>query len=362
MFLFFSNHRLFVTLILTVLLLLNFTIAQSRNISESLARNGCLNVVIVNDFAYAACGQEIEVVALTTFERRLISVAADDISADVNAGLLFTQSGRNLTMLSLEDPFQPSVVTTATTNFSFFSGVSALSGVLAVSGGARGANTQIYTYTPTSLTLRSASIEAVDSATGNPDVLLAQTSMGLVAYYSQDIGSVANFAIRAVSLSNQGEITSDTEAVVLTAGRFNFSLDLGPTNFPVESEFLDGRLYVAHFAAQGLEVINTQANDGKQLEQVIALPFVPTNVATDGTLLFVVGSTNNSVAVVNPVTRAVIFNNDQTLSRPTGIAASTSHIVVADRDNGLIVINRTVIPNQVLPVMTPVILFLLEGA
>ena len=73
------NLTLLFSITLTSLLTLNSSYAQSTN--SSLASNGCLNVVIANDFAYAACGQEIEVISLTTLERRLINVAADDISA-----------------------------------------------------------------------------------------------------------------------------------------------------------------------------------------------------------------------------------------------------------------------------------------
>ena len=354
------NLTLLFSITLTSLLTLNSSYAQSTN--SSLASNGCLNVVIANDFAYAACGQEIEVISLTTLERRLINVAADDISADAQAGLLFTQSGRNITMLSLSNPSQPSVITTATTNFSIFSGLSASSGVLAISGGAGSADTQIYTYTTNSLSLQTDGIPAIDSATGNPDVLLNQTPSGITAYYSQDIGGVANFAIQPVSLSNQGAVISIEDDVVLTPGRFDFSLDLGPSNFPVESEFLNGRLYVAHFAAQGIEVINTANNN--QLEQVIPLDFVPTNIASDGALLFVVGSNNNSVVVIDPNTRTELtaLESEQILDRPTGVAASNTHIAVADRTNGLVIISRTPVsePNPEISTILPAIMFLLD--
>ena len=358
----FAVQRLFITLVLVMMWPFNLAFSQSASLNLSLAENGCLNVVIANDFAYAACDDSIEVVDLSTFERRLIPIAADDISADVSSGLLFTQSGRNLTMLSLNEPFQPTVVATSTTNFSVFSGVSASSGLLAVSGGAGSSDKQIYSYTSTTLTLQTDGITEIDNTTGNPDVHLAQTPTGVVAYYSQDIGGVANFAIQTASLSNQGQVTNIGSDVVLTPGRFNFGLDLGPANFPVESEFLNNRLYIAHFAAQGLEVINTTASNGNQLENVIPLPFEPTNVATNGTLLFVVGSTNNTVAVVDPVTQDVIeiLVADQTLIRPTGIAASSKYIVVADRENGLVVIERALAPSSP-ALITPIILLLLEG-
>ena len=61
---------------------------ESSNIDidrNSLATNGCQNVIIVNNFAYAACGDGIEVVSLESLERNFIDLSADDITAD--AGL-----------------------------------------------------------------------------------------------------------------------------------------------------------------------------------------------------------------------------------------------------------------------------------
>jgi len=72
--------------------------------SNSLATNGCQNVVIVNNFAYASCGNGIEVVSLQTLERSFLNFSADDITADADLGLLFTQSGGDLRVLDLTNP------------------------------------------------------------------------------------------------------------------------------------------------------------------------------------------------------------------------------------------------------------------
>ena len=111
----------------------------------SLASGGCSNAVIVDGFAYGACGTEIEVVSLVDLSRSLISVVANDIAADPANGLLFTQAGTSLNLLSLADPAAPVLQDSATTNFSAFSGVSAANGVLVVSAGAGSADTQVYT-------------------------------------------------------------------------------------------------------------------------------------------------------------------------------------------------------------------------
>lgn len=306
----------------------------------SLATDGCTNVVIVADFAYAACGSQIEVVSFADLSRTLVDVAADDITADTELGLLFTQSQRTLNMLTLADPANPAVVTTATTNLSAFSGVSAANGILVVSGGAGGSNTQVFTYTDVGLNLTTDGIPAIDSATGNPDVHLTATATGVTAYYSQDIGSVANFAIQPVAINTAGEVTEIGADIVLANASFDFDSAFSPANFPVESEFLDDQLFVAHFAAQGVEVIDT-ANGNVRLP-IIGLPYEPTNIATDGSLLFVVGLSNATVDIIDPDAGAVTgsLSPSLPLSAPVGVAASLTFVAVADRANGLVLISR----------------------
>lgn len=307
----------------------------------SLALSGCTNTVIVADFAYGACGTEIEVVSLTNLTRSLIPVAADDIAADPELGLLFTQSQTSLSVLSLADPAEPSLQNSATTNFSAFSGLSAANGVLVVSGGAGSSNTQIYTYSASTLTLATNGIPEVDSVTGNPDVSVTATAAGVTAFYSQDIGAVANFAIQPVTFDTNGQVINIFTETVLTAGAFAFNDALSPANFPVESEFLNDQLFVAHFAAQGIEVIDL-ANESMQLLSPIPLPYEPTNIATDGILLFVVGLTNGTVDIIDPNAATVTdsLNPDTALLAPVGVAASLTHVAVADRTNGLVVIAR----------------------
>jgi hypothetical protein len=310
--------------------------------SGSLASNGCLNVVIVNGYAYAACGSEIEVAELATLERSLINVSANDITFDADEQLLFTQAGNVLTALDISNPAQPNVLGTAGTNFAAFSGVSAANGVLVVSGGAGGSNTQVYTYTNSDnpITLATNGITLVDNTTGNPDVTLTATAEGVTAFYSQDIGNVANWAIQIAQLDSNGNVLSVEDDVVLTPGAFNFNQALTPANFPVESEFLNDRLYVANFAAQGLEVIDLA--DGNTLLPRIFLSYEPTNVATDGDQLFVVGVANGTVDVIDPVSSNVMESLEPTggLVQPVGVAASSTHVVVADRTNGLLIIAR----------------------
>jgi len=64
----------------------------------------------------------------------------------------------------------------------------------------------------------------------------------------------------------------------LTPEVFNFDLGLGAATFQVEVEYLDSRLYVAYFAAQGVAVID--ASDDKCLLPIVLLPYEPKSITT----------------------------------------------------------------------------------
>ena len=307
--------------------------------STSLATNGCQNTVILNNFAYAACGNGIELVDLQSMDRNFIPLPADDITGDAELGLLFTQSGNTLLQLGLTDPMQPDLIATQTTNFSIFSGVSAANGILVVSAGSSNSNTQVYSYDSNSLTLQISGIPLVDSRTGNPDVHVASTDNGALAFYSQDLGAVSNWGIQTIEFDTNANILAQPDVVVLTPGQYtgSFGSPVGPANFPLESEFLADRLYIAHFAANGIQVIDRSADDSLSL---IPLGYEPTNITTDGNQLFVVALERSFVDIISPVTETVIETLTLPLQQPTGIAASATHIAVADRTSGLIIMQR----------------------
>jgi len=312
----------------------------SRGIdANSLATVGCQNVVIVNGFAYAACGSGIEVVQLATLERNFIPEPADDITSDSSLGLLFTQSGSTLQQFDLVDPMEPNLIATAGTNFSIFSGVSAANGILVVSAGSTASDTEVYAYDATTLTLVVSGIPLVDDRTGNPDVHVASTANGALAFYSEDLGAVANWGIQIIEFDVNGNILDLPEVVVLTPRLFTgtFGSPFGPANFPMESEFLNDRLYVAHFAANGIHVIDLSASNALTL---IPLGYEPTNIATDGVELFVVAVELDTVDIINPVSEEDVDTIALPLRQPIGVAASTTHIAVADRVAGLIVVTR----------------------
>ena len=307
--------------------------------SASLATNGCQNTVILNGFAYAACGDGIELVNLQSLQRNFISQPADDITGDANLGVLFTQSGNTLSQFDLTNPMQPNLVATLPTNFLIFSGISAANGILVVSGGSTNSNTEVYSYDSNSLTQQISNIPLVDDRTGNPDVHVAPTDNGALAFYSQDLGTIANWGIQIIEFDTSGNILAQPEVVVLTPGQYTgrFGPPIGPANFPLESEFLIDRLYVAHFAANGIQVIDRSANDALSL---IPLGYEPTNITTDGNQLLVVALERSFVDIISPVTETVTETLELPLQQPTGIAATTTHIAVADRTSGLIIVQR----------------------
>ncbi len=311
----------------------------------SIAANGCSNVVIFNNIAYGACEGEIEVVNLMTLERNLLNISADDITIDTSTGQLFTQTEDTVQVLNLDNPMEPNIVATIGTNFSLFSGLSAANGVLVVSGGSINSNTQVYNYTTNSITLVTDGIPTVDSIVsgGNPDVHVTATENGATAFYSQDISNAANWAIQVIELNSNGQVIPSPVPpvpIVLTPGQYTgtFNRPIGPANFPLESEFLNDQLYVANFAARGLEVIDFTDNSEISL---IPLNYEPINVATDGRLLFVIGLTENRVDIIDPAIGGVTETIDADLVQPTGVDSNATHIVIADKTNGLVVIPRT---------------------
>lgn len=307
--------------------------------TSSLAANGCQNVIIIDEFAYAACGDGIEIVNLNTFERNFITSPADDISGDAGLGVLFTQSRNTLQQFDLTVPLQPNLVASTETNFSIFSGISAANGILVVSAGAGGSNTEVYSYDATTLTLLLDGIPMVDGQTGNPDVHVSATADGAIAFYSQDIGEVANWGIQIVEFDTVGNFLELPEVVVLTPGPFTggFGEPFAPANFPVESERLGDNLYVANFAASGIEIVDLSASNALS---TIPLGYEPTNIATDGELLFVVSAQRSTVDIISPDTASIIDNVSLPLVQPIGVAANTNYLAVADRSAGLIVVSR----------------------
>jgi hypothetical protein len=299
---------------------------------------GCTNVVIFNGYAYGACGDQIEIVNLENGSRNAIPVAADDIAIDASTQNLFVQSRTLLQALSLTDPFAPNLIASTQTNFAIFSGVGAANGVVVVSAGSRTSDTQVYNFNTGDFNLINNGITEVDRVTGNPDVHVVETANGIRAFYSQDLGLVTNWGIQIVDFNADGTVLNIPNVIELASQQFTggFSL-IAPANFPLESEFLNNRLYVAHFAVNGIQVVDL--NNDNAISS-INLGYQPINIATDGTLLFTVGTTSNVVSILNPNTNALSRLTVNAIRQARGVAVNSEYIVIADLQEGLIVLDR----------------------
>lgn len=316
----------------------NTPIETITKISESLATSGCSNVVIFNGYAYAACGEELEIISLESGERNLLNIAANDIAVDPSNQTLFIQAQNIIHALSISEPLNPSIIATSTTNFGIFSGIDAANGIVVVSAGTRNSNTQVYTFDGNQFTLTENGIEIVDNVTGNPDVHVTETLNGAKAFYSQDLGAVTNWGIQIIDFDINGKVIDNDEVITLTAQRFSGGFaSISPANFPLESEFLNNKLYVAHFAINGIEVVDLDNNNS--LSQ-IALGYQPINIATSGTSLFVIGSSSDVISVIDPSNNEINTIILDQLQQPRGIAVSEEYIAIADRIEGLIVVKR----------------------
>ncbi len=314
-------------------------IPEDVQLETQIGADSCSNVVIVEGYAYAACGNVLEVVNLSNQAREVLQIPSDDISFDVSNGHLFVQSGNRIQALSLQDPSLPAVIASSTTNFGLFSGIDVANGLVVVSGGTSNSNTQVYRFSNSAFTLTTNGIPAVDGVTGNPDVHLTETANGARAFYSQDLGAVANWGIQIVDFNTSGVVQNTEDVIVLSPQRFSGGFStVSPANFPVESEFLNNTLYVAHFAVNGLEVIDLSTPIPSR--SVVNLGYTPVNVTTDGTQLFTVGTTSKTISILNPNTNTVEQRVVNDIVQARGIAVSQDYIVIADRSRGVIVVNR----------------------
>ncbi len=313
-------------------------VAEDTIVIPVVTSDSCSNVIIVNGYAYGACDTQLEIVSLSSGERNTVPVPSDDIAFDASNQTLFVQSGNTVEALSITDPFTPTVIASAGTNFGTFSGIGAANGVVVVSGGNRSSNTQVYNFNNNTFNLTADGIALVDSVRGNPDVHVIPTTNGARAFYSQDLSAVTNWGIQIVDFNTNGMVQSTEDVVVLNSQQFTGGFaPVSPANFPVESEFLNNRLYVAHFAVNGLEVIDFNAAN---TTSVIDLGYQPVHITTDGTLLFTIGITSDIISILNPVTNTIERRVVNDIEQARGIAVSSNYIVIADRSRGLIVLDR----------------------
>lgn len=300
------------------------------------------NVVAEGRFAYAARGGNgIEVIELAAPSWRRVVAAPRGATVDDLAladGLLFALDARppgNLSVYSLADPAQPVLVQAPVmTEVGPFSGVSAASGLVVVSGGT------------SRLTLRryaadgrlGAQVATADLGRGQPDVLLAPD--GRHAFVSvHDSGphfSLVVLALEADPLAIHAVAKLPLETYGFTPGGAK------PANFPVEMALAGDLLLVA--SAAGLQVFNAAEPASPRPLATLKPGAMPVNVDAAGALAALVGSEPEPVLSLvdiadpsEPKTLRLIPLPAGSLA--TGVALAGRQVAVAAHAAGTLVFN-----------------------
>ncbi len=302
------------------------------------------NVAIVDDFAFAAAGnQGLLVVDLESLQVTSgiappgSSNAIDDVA--VAADLLFAIDGSrpgSLSVFSIEDPTSPTLVSgPVSIDVGPFTGVSAANGQVVVSGGT--GQLSVLNYDENGVL--GTSISRIDLGVGQPDVLIADD--GQTAFVSTDFAGLVDsesFGVTLIDVPTAPSSISILDRAGIDGAGFSPGV-AGPANFPIESAQLGERLFVA--SGRGISVFDV--SNSEQLSPVteILLDTNPVNVDAVGNQLFVVGNSPSptltviDIADLNSPTVETVdlpFN-----SEPLGVAAVDEHIVVADANLGVLV-------------------------
>ena len=328
----------------------NQGVLETRNLTINYQPVIANNVIILGDYAYTAGGAQGGglVVHLETRERTQITVNGNGLSIDdvaTDGTFLFTMDEGNdtLSVFSLDDPANPQLVSgPVSTTSSFFSGVSAANGRVAVSGGT--SRLIVRDYDTTSGELGEV-ITNLDLGLGQPDVLLSPD--GNLAYTSTDFSSVIggfSFGLTTVDLNSSSSSTTATTTQLGISNIPDLGLNNGgqvPANFPLESALLDDNLMIT--SINDLAIVSL---DGMTLEGSVNVGFFTVNVDAYGDTAFVVGSNNGvpSLAEIdfsktdNP--RVISTSTFTSNGLFTGVAVNENHVVIAANAGGLRIIDR----------------------
>lgn len=311
---------------------------------DTIATAGTNNVAIADGFAYAATGTTgVVIVDLSTsavagtVTPPATTDSIDDVSAD--GDLLFTldASGSGaVAVYSIENPQQPVLVSgPVSVDVSPFAGVSAASNRVIVSGGTGLLNVIAYQEDGT----LSGVATSIDLGIGQPDVLIADD--GQTAYVSTDFAGLVNgqsFGITVIDISNTPGNISIIDQIGIVGAGFSAGFSF-PANFPIESAIEGDTLFVA--SGDGLAVFDVSNPASVQSITQIALSTNPVNVDVVGDTVYVVGNTPAPTLTVidvsdlnSPVVETV---NLPAGGNPLSVAATSSHVVVADSELGVLV-------------------------
>jgi hypothetical protein len=302
----------------------------------------CLNVVIAQDHAYAACRgslliRHLPTGRLTRFRgtRKEPVQAVDLAAAD---GFLFTISMRDrLAMYDLADPASPRLLGTARAPSKFFTGIDAGAGRVVVSGGLKGAT--ITEYSSRGLGKPAPLAEAAEF-TGRPDVKWIPGSAAGQApllVFSLDLAFIRKWGLFILELGADGARPGqviELEHALAPLNGFD-TRTYAPANFPVSIASIGSTLYASHWVTRSIEVIDRDAGAVREAER-IALPAVATHLAAEGERLYASFPTvAGKVARITPRTRALEWIPVPGAAKPVGLAVSAEYVAVADQSGSL---------------------------
>ena len=300
------------------------------------------NVAVAGQFAFAAAGTQGMVIVDLSVPQIAGVVAPpgatgsiDDVSID--GDLLFTLDAAGaggLSVFSIANPMQPTLVSgPVTVGVSPFAGVSAANQRVVVSGGTGLLSERSYATNGT----LSASVSTIDLGIGQPDVLVADD--GETAFVSTDFAGFfdgSSFGITVVDIS--GPTLSILDQIGIVGAGFSPGV-AGPANFPIESAQSGDTLYVA--SGNGVSVFDTSNPSSVQTLALIPLNTNPVNIDVVGDTLYVVGNsptptlTTIDVSVLSsPVVQTTVLPAG---SNPLGVAATSTNVVIADSNLGILV-------------------------
>ena len=309
---------------------------------DTINTSGTNNVVVSGSFAYAAAGGVgLIVVDLDTLQvvnaisPPGTSNTIDDVSID--GDLLFTldASGAGaISAFSVTTPQQPTLVSGPVgATVSPFAGISAANGRVVVSGGTGLLSVRNYDSTGNI----SGIVSQIDLGIGQPDVLISND--GDTGYVSTDFaGSFdgSGFGISVIDISSPPTTLLDRVGII--GAGFSPGVS-GPANFPIESAIQGNTLYVA----SGNGVVALDISNPNSLSTLATIPLStnPVNIDAVGDTLYVVGNVpTNTLTTIDVSNLSSPVIQTQTLpaaGNPLGVAATASHVVVADSNLGLVV-------------------------
>ncbi len=311
---------------------------------KTIARGEAANLAMLNSLAYATLAEDGLAILDARTGRRLTTLAppaglesVDDVA--VADGFLFVLDARppgHVGAYTLADPVHPRFVGTAhAVPVGPFSGVSAGAGLCVVSGG----TSQLTAWRYDSTGALEGPMATTDLGRGQPDVLVAPR--GDLAYVSTHFRG-PYFGLDVIRYE-PGAGRLRTLAVLPLDGAGFTSGGAKPANFPIESAIVDDSLVLVAYE-RGLAVINAAVPDAPRLAQRLDVGGAAVNVDARGSTALV------SVTGAEPALVLVDLTGAQARitrrfplpvgSLPTGVALGEQTVIVAARDQGVLVFPR----------------------